>query len=512
MNNRHQVKLGDFSSKIKDIPCTCKGEHKDAAYQLYRTQNEHKCIVWNNCQRTLFAAWKRHLIAGPLPEPTALNEFLDFAYKTIEQEVGQDLDHFDYSYSQWYNHLTYNQQLELANVNRDNITDKPCTYDMFCKRETQMYREGESLPKARAIQGPQPEDKFVLGPVTWNLEDLFGKKFKGYCGGKNWDELESQLEQNYRDGYTIILQGDGSGFDRTQTHEVKAVDRYIYSRISKHIHHVDEEVFLRKANSRYRKIRGYIYDQGNKKKVLEAVIDGTVTSGNPDTTLMNTIRMALYIRFMAYKAGVDARFIAKGDDFAVFCKSYHDAYLIEAQIKKYWAKKDSVFNAEYGLGLVYKFVKIGDYSTFDFCSTHLLCDFPREKFKIVRQWERIIEQGAYSVKALNYTQQEVSAHVHQLVESMKTWDKDMMFYKEYRDQLLSLYPEEGKSRKIVGKTKQYLDDDGHKRRHQDELDGKPYEEIKDKLRYSSRVLDNDVVKQNFLDLYQLVPYEEPWKI
>jgi len=508
MSIRHKMTVGDFSHSVLDIQCTCRGEFQPAAYKMYETNEEHNAIVWNNCARTLFASFKRHLMAVPLPEFKAVQRFMQFATDVIETELGTHLDQFDYSYSQWFNHLNGKQQAELVNVEP---TNRACIYDMFCKREVQLYEVNESLPKTRAIAGPQPEDKFVLGPVTWALEHLMAEKLEGYCGGKNWEELEATLKVNYDDGYTVLVQGDGSGFDRTQSHELKAVDRLIYNRVASKIYHVSPDIFVTKATSRYRKLRGYTFDQSGKRKILEATVDATVTSGNPDTTLMNTVRMSLYIRFMAKEAGVKARFLAKGDDFAIFCKSYEDANKINEQIEKYWAPKNKYLNEIYGLGLVIKFVKIGGFETFDFCSTNLICDFTTSQFKIVRQWKRIINQGQYSIKALALSTQEKSNYMNDLAVGMSKWDADMPFYRDYRQQILSKYPDKYQIPVKVGKPRVILPDDGHAMR-KDENPGASYDQIKDQLRASGLKIDDPNVIAYFVENIEEIEYSKPWTI
>lgn len=506
ISTRHSMLIGLYTDQIVDLPCSCNGDQQPAAYRLYNV--EKNVLVWNNCTRTLFASLKRHLAAVPLPEEKSLQRFYKFAKQVIDELPLYD---FDYSFTQWFNHLTYKQQQELYKDGELVIPEnKPCVYDMFCKREIQLYEE--DLPKTRAICGPQPEDKLVLGPITWALEDFMANYLEGYCGGKNWDDLEQQLAQFYDEGYTVLVQGDGSGFDRTQSHELKEIDRIIYNAIADKVHHVPVDIFLTKANSRHRKIRGYTFENG-KRLILKAKVDGTVMSGNPDTTLMNTVRMALYIRFMAHEAGIEAKYLAKGDDFAIFCRSRKDADLLSVQFDKYWSPKNANLNRPYGLGLVLKFLTIGDYTTFDFCSTHLICDFEHGKFKIVRQWDRIINQGAYSQSMLSMSGYEKHLHIKALCQTMQAWSLDMKFYKDYlteMDQLADTYPSTGKLRNKSYPSRIRLPDDGHRHRT-DNRSGLGYQVDRLLERKSTLNLD-DCVEEFMLEKHGYIIRDAPWEL
>lgn len=521
MSIRHTVTFGKYSADVKGIVCTCRGEDQVAAYKLYDVVGR-SAIVWNNCARTLYACMVRHLGAVPLPDPECVKKFQQYAesvLKTIE------LDDFDYSYSQWYNHLTRKQQMEMDVVVQDieAIQAKPCVYDMFCKREVQLYK-GNDLPKTRAIAGPSPGDKYVLGPVCWALEDIMAKQLPGYCGGQNWNDMELDIMKYYHDGYQILVQGDGSGFDRTQSHELKFVDRYIYTKIANSVYHIDKEIFKVKSMARYRKLRGNIIMKNEGiKRVMTATVDATVTSGNPDTTLMNTTRMALYVGFMIKEAGIDAKWKCKGDDFVIFTRNIRDAEKLKPIFAKYWAGKNEHLNKPYGLGLVLKFLKIGDFTTFDFCSTHLKCDFINEIFKISRQWDRIIEQGAYSCKMLKMSTYEKSEHVQSMIDCIKAWSgKNDLFINKYITKLAKIKCEflnhplyKIPSNKFkVHPSKNILPDDNHTKRESDNnelgLDYETYYKLK--LRQSNNEVSDEAIFDFYDSNYSLMAIDKPWDV
>lgn len=470
-------------------------------------------LVWNSCARTLAASMLRHVAAVPLPDPKCVREYEAFVDGFVLPDLKEHLYNFDYSVSEWYNHLDRGKQDELDRIKYP-IEYKPPTYEMFCKREVQAVDNPRDnyddcgLPKTRAIAGPKPETKFVLGPVTWALEAVFSKHFEGYCGGKNWQEMESKIQDRYRRGFRYVMQGDGSGFDRTQSHELKYLDRKIYEMVAENVHHVDRDLFLIQSCSRYRKLKGSIFVNGKKVLIGSMKIDATVTSGNPDTTLMNTARMATYCRFMAHQAKVEVEVDAKGDDFAIFYKNESDSALLKAQFEKYWSPKNTNLNKEYGLGLILKFLTVGDLTTYDFCSTHLICDFKEEKFKIVRQWDRIVELGAFSVKALSYSTEVKRQYLEDQAKSMESWAHNMPFYKTYIDFLRSLAQGSKTQLRTSGKDKKKMNHDGHRLNHNQTISNTGYGRDFNyalQLRQSNTVIRDEIVLQFFREKYNLTP-------
>ena len=242
------IGLNDYKEfeklQLLDVPCTCKGELQFAAKKILPTaDNTHKIIVFNNCARTLKAAARRQMREQPLYCKNMMNgcdgtqlrtkrnmmTFEEFVNEVFEKEIIPILDKFDYNVNEWMNHLTAKKQEEVlpyhlgAPIKPDWMTE----YSTFCKREKQIQDSQDKMPKNRAIACPHNSKKYVCGPVIWALESFFAKSFKGYCGGKNWNELEDLFTQYYHEGFVHTLQGDGSAFDSTQTANLKHIDRLI---------------------------------------------------------------------------------------------------------------------------------------------------------------------------------------------------------------------------------------------------------------------------------------------
>jgi hypothetical protein len=91
-------------------------------------------------------------------------------------EIKSILQNFDYNFEDWYNHLKTNKQKEIDNIDPYNIK-LDNSYEMFVKSEKQLYEQGKA-PKNRCICSPQPEHKYVMGPITWKLAEIFDKFLK----------------------------------------------------------------------------------------------------------------------------------------------------------------------------------------------------------------------------------------------------------------------------------------------------------------------------------------------
>lgn len=444
-----------FEARVSDIPCTCKGDNQVAAMKMIPTIEHNNVIVWNNCARTLFAAMKRQVLAVPLISHETDVEWRRFCQHTFIEDIEPLLREFSYNPADWFNHLTCKQQQEI--VGNQTITcfsdividtdTKPQEFHVFCKRELQIVEkpnigyQGSIIPKNRAIAGPIRQDKYVMGPVCWEIERRF-EKLDGYCGGKNWNDLEQKIAELYQLGYRYVTYGDGSGWDRTQSHELKYIDRLIYEYIAGNAQlHIPVDVFLAKANSRHRKFRGYIFNEGSKELWFEAKVDATVGSGSNDTTLMNTTRMRTVVKFIMEQTGIDYYLLAKGDDFEIFTKVDID---LKPFFYKYWSRKNENLGIKHGLGITLKFLETKPINHYEFCSTRLIQE--GDKFKIVRQPDRMYPLNHWSMKALAMSRDQRINYMIDIAESMEKWALGMPYYGHYIDVIYKLY---GRTKKKV---------------------------------------------------------------
>lgn len=453
--------LCNLGSELSKMPCSenCKAEETVAAKMVLPLGDHFSVVVWNNCIKTLYAAMRRQCLAVPLPDKTIAQQFQDYFDRQFADEIKPKLDAFVYNPSTWFNHLTRKQQQELTRGKKvtsfaelyalQELTDKPPVYNMFCKREIQIVDESHInyvnsvLPKNRAIAAPQPQDKFVLGPVAWQLESVFCGGVKGWTNAKSWEEQEFLISDYYKRGFHYVAFGDGSSWDRTQSHELKYVDRTIYDYLADNgkIHHVDPEIFRTKATARFRTMNGCVFENGSKKLLWQCKLDATVLSGNADTTLMNTLRMIYVNRFILDQLDIEYELWCKGDDFVIFLKEQID---LLPHYLKFWHSKSApgekgYVNAEvrYGLGIVLKYLKVVPIEYFEFCSTNLIQD--GDKFKIVRIPTRMDPLSHWSTKALHMSRDEQAYYMLDIAEGIENWGKDMPFFGEYAKMIRELY-------------------------------------------------------------------------
>lgn len=469
--NRYAV----ATTKISDIPCTCKADQEIALLQVLPVgSNTPEVICYNSCDRTLFAAFKRQLMRVFEPDPQILNQYKQFAKQYFDKYVRDHLVDFDYSYTQWYNKMPRGKQDAIDNAKRK-VEDDPPTiveYGLFCKREKQ-----EAGGKNRAIANIDPKIKYIMGPVTWALEDIADKHFPGYCGKKNWQELEHKFEQYYQEGFIYVLQGDGSAFDACQDVGLKEIDRLIYNYLADHklIHHVDNELFRLASTARLRELKAKRMSNKGVTQMASATILGTVFSGASDTTLMNTIRMALYNMFTLHRKGLtygrDYQLLCKGDDFMVFVKTpdfngtpWEDVYM------EIWCPKSKSITTDYEagalgkIGLILKFLNVGGYETIDFCSTTCIPYDGYSKFKLARKPNRMDPLAHYSRSAIKFKPPEFKQYLLDQATALQVSHGNMPYYRNYVKayQYWASTIAGQPRRKTTGRARKHMAPDGHR--------------------------------------------------
>lgn len=407
-----------------DISCNCPHKHKFTKILETDVGAEPDAMVWTACRHTTFAAAKRQMKAAPTPDPAVADDFFQHSKQIIDKELGDSLTHFGYSVTDWYNHLNTTKQkalqpaIDYFNGNILNIKHRDLQnirnrhYTGILKEEIQPL-DG----KPRMVCSIPQSTKYIMGPVTWQMEEIFQNHLQGYCGGKNLDGMADDINVYLKQGFTKIVEGDGSAFDNTQDVSLKAVDRYIYQKVRHAIYHVPLEEYDEATQALY-KTMDIDYIEGKKKKhLMSYTILGTVFSGDCDTTLMNTTRMALYNRYVNDKAGwifgKDYVCFAKGDDFTVMYKPYITNRQITQAYYNYFlpanpdpSKPDTRI---YGLGQVLKMLDFGDASILKFCSLRAwFTDASETQIYLTRDPAKFFNLSKYSRKA----KQKSAAYVH----------------------------------------------------------------------------------------------------
>lgn len=412
------------SMKIEDYKCTC--SNKIAFEKILAPHIEtSNPICYKTCPHTVIAAAKRQMKAAPTPEPKVADDFVKFAKDTLEKEVGHELTNFGYSFTQWMNHLSKSKQDRMQAIADiyENPSKKLDMNPILLKKIEKQYYEGigkvELQPadgKPRMVCSIPDKTKYIMGPITWKLEEIMQDNLEGYCGGKNLDEMADKINHYIDEGFTKVVEGDGSAFDNTQDVSLKEVDRYIYRRVAHAVYHVPREDFLKESQKLYKTMNIVVNDAITKKQktLFQYSILGTVFSGDADTTLCNTIRMALYNRYVNEKAGLrygkDYVCFSKGDDFTVMYKPYVKDSFIDKLYYRYFlpanpdpSKPDTRI---YGIGQVLKFLEKGPPSIIKFCSLRAWYIDEQQHIYLTRDPAKLYTLAAYSrkTKSMNAAQ------------------------------------------------------------------------------------------------------------
>jgi len=439
----YEINPFDFV-KVEDIKCSC--DNKILYEQLFGAIDDHydDVMAYKSCKHTIFAAAKRQMKMAPTPDPKVADDFLTYAKEKIESEVGEELTHFGYSYQQWFDHLDRSKQQDMEMTahyykgEMEYLTPKQIqqiarkNYEGICKVELQ-----QTNGKPRMVCSIPLLTKFIMGPVCWKLEEIFQDHFRGYCGGKNLTQMADMVNHYAALGFTKVVEGDGSAFDNTQDITLKRVDHYIYNRIAEHIYHVSKKDFLQTANEIYKTMDVVAMNADTKQKELlfRYSILGSVFSGDCDTTLCNTVRMALYNRYVNDKAGLvygqDYVAFSKGDDFTVMYKPYVDNDFINKAYYKYFVKAlDDPRQADtrvYGLGQVLKMLDFGDLSTIKFCSLRAWYKNPTDII-LTRDPSKFYNLSKYSRKIKTMNNYQAAVYCLQQAEAlMVSYSKIKLF-------------------------------------------------------------------------------------
>lgn len=445
---------------VADLTCPC--NHKPLYEQILGSFNDDDDVMaYKTCKHTIFAAAKRQMKAAPSPSLDVLKDFLNYSFQKIEEDIGPQLTNFGYSYNQWFNHLTLQKQKPMS-VIQTLITDNPNPeilasispsnlhklladdYEGICKVELQ-HKDG----KPRMVCSIPQIVKYTMGPITWALEEICAHSFKGYCGGKNLTQMADMINQYIDQGFTKVVEGDGSAFDNTQDVCLKAIDRYIYDRIQDKVYHVDKQRFHKYSHQLQKTMKLKYLDGKKIKELCRYTITGTVFSGDCDTTLMNTIRMALYNRYVNDKAGwvygEDYICFSKGDDFTVMYKPYITDEQIENAYYSYFcrsANPGELHNrTQFGLGQVLKFLEFGPPSIIKFCSLRAWY-VDAEHIMLTRQPDKFYNIGKYSIKAKNMSNLQLYTYLNQLAIALEASYGGMHFFdavaQSYRQKAMTL--------------------------------------------------------------------------
>jgi len=324
-------------AKIEE--CFCDKEGEIGAWQVFPVL-EHRDFrtptVKHFCDKTRVAAVLRQVSNKVLPDDTILHQYRDFWKNKFQQVLlacveakEREVDLWKWLKKQPYNQH-YKKKLIDALKPENRNTAVKFKFGVFPKKELQytpthhIDKETDANTiKERQICGP-PDEMKVIGNAFFNcLEGAMHEELPQYCGRANWLQITEKLqkiEDELADGTWI--EGDGSGFDMTQTRlteEVQTTFLKVAARSPRVVwsEPLDEKIFVEMLE----KHTTYVAEMLNRKtnKYVKYDFDGR-PSGAGNTTLSNTLNMIAYNEFVMYIAKIpekDYRIIVKGDDLLI---------------------------------------------------------------------------------------------------------------------------------------------------------------------------------------------------
>lgn len=407
-----------------------------------RLDTSSRLIYYDSCKANLYAAVRRQCTATPNPDDELLDQLQCYFNNTILPEITELLSDFHYSFEVWYNHLDAAQQLEIDRVDISRLENRHA--NIFCKSEKQEIVNGE-LPKNRTISAMCAEHKYVMGPVIYSLEQYF-KKFKGYCGGKTWNDLGLMYDEWLNKKYTKFVQSDISGMDRSVKRRLLAIIEQIYELITPSITHVDFAVWSKHAFVNKTQIYANYFDNKSMESLGFCTVEDKVFSGESSTTwkntTINTIVMRFTIEILLKLLPNEYGLADKGDDSeAALPESIPDYEIRNAFYRCYYPSKYvkhsyAPYYMKHGTGMTLKFLSISDTITDgDFCSTNTFYCHYCQHHRVTRKLDRFINLTPWSDTAHNLTEQQRLAYLHNLYLSNLKWCNGLPIFSQLNDKL-----------------------------------------------------------------------------
>lgn len=402
-----------------------------------------KIVYYENCKANLYAAVKRQCTSTPGPNISFLTKLNVYIQDVILPEIREILADFHYSQDVWYNHLTSIQQDEMDGIDLTRLGTRYAS--MFCKSEKQMVEGGE-FPKNRAISALCAEHKYVMGPVVYSLEQYF-KKFKGYGGGKTWEDMGKQFTQWHDRDLSTIVQSDISGMDRSVVQYLKEMlGHVIYEMVAPYVTHVSYDLWVLHSQPYITKIIAEYFEDKTCSSFGFASLIGKVFSGSSDTTFFNTLLTAIIQRYVIevlLGLGKDEYDLsAKGDDSVdalptgfdknAIRKAFGIAYYNAADTKTLFGH----LLTRHGSGMVLKFLSISDHiDDIDYCSTNVFFCEQCHVYRLTRKLDRFIYLTPWSDSIINLPRVQQLAFMENLYISNLRWMDGLPIFTQLNNKL-----------------------------------------------------------------------------
>jgi hypothetical protein len=465
-----------------------------AAKCMYPSLFDSSLKYYHNCIITLLTAIKRQLAQMPEPDKDLVNSVSKFFKdKYINGVLSMSNKKYYASFNAWFNNLNAMKQNEIKKLVEDNNLKgdiincaakllKECIrYTTFVKGELQF--EGEES-KTRNICNVSTWRKLAIGFLIWSIEIHSRRYIKYYSSGKSYSAKAKDRKEilNKLGKDVVCLSLDFSAFDSTQHVWWKeAIDDQLYNwavhllkkQGVKHKYFSLTDI-LKVALDHRAHIQVGQYINGKFEEVCNIVHNGTVHSGDPDTTLGNTWRTLVIFDYMFREVlklkQSDYEIRSSGDDVdlyirrkkfnkQLFCKVFNDFFL-----NKNTYKPEEGVKMTHGTGMMMKMVNIYEGAESESCSTF---GFENEfgDVSIIRQPHRFVKTLSYIDK--NCTLNDLQ-YTNAIAQCNYAWSHDIVGIKTFLKKMIKLtntilYSKKGDTREILplsDSEKLWLEDDG----------------------------------------------------
>lgn len=406
----------------------------------------NKCTVYANSLDNLVSAMYRQTIANIEPNPLILKGFLEFFNSTILDELATLITGIQVHPKIWYNHLTYSQQVKVSKYFKNpdmDITD-PMYYTCMCKSEKQF---GDK-PKTRCISDACQYDKFLLGPIIYELQQHL-RSMKGYAPEMTFEDKAAEYNRWHANGWEIFCL-DINGFDRSNGKRLKFKTHFpIYGLIADLMNLAklcDSGKITRNAFMKRCKIK--IKDSMLPDSVKEQcyiIIEATVFSGRSCTTAINTIVMSAIMRYiMEVILGLrpdEYGLMCCGDDSIVGYPSGIPREYLKEIIYQVFAQPGHYTHPmlypfiQHGIGMQVKFILQGSVQDADFCSTITFYCEVCKKYRLLKKLDKFAASIIYSIKAAGYSEKNFKAYMQAMYVGNKHWINDLPIYTQLNNLL-----------------------------------------------------------------------------
>jgi hypothetical protein len=417
--------------------------------------NSEHVIIYTDCPKNTLTTAKRMLDDKTNPDPKVGDAFVSFVEGPYKQNVIDPMvEEFKYCPKAWYNTLTQPQQQEVGEYVKElkQVTDKPSIGGAFIKMEKQLLGE-----KTRQIYGPDPMDKYILGPVMKALDPLFKKYQPGWGVGYTYQEKEEWLNKLEEDEYDMSITLDISGMDKSHNNYFRTPFMLLMEEliIKKKITHVNENIFRQAAlRSAYTISYTTTEDKRNNSRSLCLIkTNEKLPSGVNMTTDINTQCMLAVIQFMEYHYKIELRAKGSGDDVGIGAKRVQLDTIKQAFSELF--PPAGINDLPHGIGLVLKYLRIGKIEDLTICSTELF-KCPQCGYKMIRMLDRYMRFSIWSRKCLGLSKAEILQYCRELSLADEKWANGLPIFRALMDRFR--YPEQNIVLK-KGKPKEILETD-----------------------------------------------------